>query len=128
MTVKELLLTCDISNVAALHFEIQEEPRETDWEIFLGKHILFLQDIKEIEPAPDDYLVLGTRFQAQGRTEYELHLYKKADILANFVRHEIFEGDWTLDQLSEEELLQVEQFHRNYSYPEFFDDIAAAHS
>lgn len=33
---------------------------------------------------------------------------------ANFVRHEIFEGDWTLDQLSKEELLQVGQFHRNY--------------
>ena len=43
MNVKEMLLSCNIEQAAALHLKLQQPPKYDDWDVFLQAHEDFLR-------------------------------------------------------------------------------------
>lgn len=99
MTIKELLLDCDIEKAAEWHYNFQEEPRIEDWEHFLNLHRQFLQEIQKITPVCDDYLMMLYVSESNGETRIEIGFYHKSELMATFKRHINLEGFWDIDNL-----------------------------
>lgn len=122
MTVKDLIRECDIQKVVALHFEMQENPRIDDYELFLNLHLIFLRDIREIEPIPGDNLILASCIPLNETNVYEVRMYHKAEIKEQFVRLAVLEGEWTsFEQLDAATYAQVDEALHSYCHLNHYD-------
>jgi len=121
MNVKEMLLSCDIEQAAALHFAIQEPPACEDWEGFLQAHRNFLEEIADITPIPSDNIALGIKFRSGGRPYSDVRMYCKSELMESFQRCEALEEDRQLETYSDAELEQIAPEALDYVAPEHYD-------
>lgn len=121
MNVKEMLLSCDIEQTAALHFAIQEPPKCEDWKRFLQMHRDFIEEIADITPIPGDNVALGSKLHSGGKTYSEVRMYCKSDLLKNFNRCEAWEAERSLRAYSDDEVEQIAPKILGYAAPEHYD-------
>ena len=127
MIVRDLLMECNIEKVAALHFEMQEEPRVDDYKLFLDQHYIFLRDIRKIELVPGDNLILASRIPLNDTSEYEVRMYHKSEMKEQFIRIEALEDEWTsFEQLDAATYAQVDEALRSYCHLNHYDMETAA--
>ena len=121
MTVKEMLLSCNIEQTAALHFAIQEPPKCEDWNQFLQAHRDFIQEITDITPISGGYVILGTHFRSGGKLHFNIHMYCKNDLPESFTRHEAWEENRSLKSYSDADIAQLVPGDLAHSVPEHYD-------
>lgn len=119
MNVKEMLLSCNSEQAAALHFALQEPPKCNDWDAFLRAHNDFLYEIAAIEPIPGEYVVLGSTAFSDGKAHYCIHMYSKEE-LENFCC-EVWEENRPLEAFSKAKLEQLAPNMLGYRFPDHYD-------
>lgn len=121
MNVKEMLLTCNIEQAAALHFTLQEPPICEGWEGFFLVHQSFLKEIAEIKPIPSEYVIIGSTAVSDGKEYHSIHMYSTGELRENFRRCEIWEENRLPELYTEKELTQIAPNVLGYRFPDDYD-------
>ena len=116
MNVKEMLLSCNIEQAAALHLKLQQPPKYDDWDVFLQAHEDFLREIAELEPISGEYVIFGSSSVCKGKTHHNIRLYRKPELYAAYKEYEMLYGNQCPESYSETNLARIVPKALKYLY------------
>lgn len=99
MNVKQMLLSCNKDVTAMMLFRLQGGLQFKDWEQFQKMYDAFYEKVAATEAVAGDFVILGSSYRSGTEEIHNVYAYTRSGLLFDFRRCQVWEQDWTEEQL-----------------------------